>query len=404
MKDLELFKISHKSNKGIGKKTIFIVVITIVLLLIFIPFTFYKTYKMAVNDILNSQYEFRIINIYDENEIKKLSPALRKELTTKKEVIKIFDRRQKRSSVQGYIYDLNKNDFMDINPAIEKFTPQIIEGNSLKDTNDIICPNNMAFGVFSDMNKNDLTNMSDYLGKNIIVTVPKLMYNNETGKTYYDYYKYKFKLVGLYDPSLLYSYSSCYIKEDRLLSIAEETFPYNINEYEEITSIYISNYRDVKNVTNFLDQNGISYQVPYMELGFLDFTLILSLVSTIILTIISLFILNIYFKLFLKEKTPQIALYKALGYNKQEIQKIVFYSMLEMLLQSLIISFILLLTAKFILMAILNQNITYTGINIRISFLPVIIYFIVCLVFIIINVYFDIAKKVKESVIETINN
>ena len=55
-------------------------------------------------------------------------------------------------------------------------------------------------------------------------------------------------------------------------------------------------------------------------------------------------------------------------------------------------------------MAILNQNITYTGINIRISFLPVIIYFIVCLVFIIINVYFDIAKKVKESVIETINN
>lgn len=404
MKDLELFKISHKSNKGIGKKTIFIVVITIVLLLIFIPFTFYKTYKMAVNDILNSQYEFRIINIYDENEIKKLSPALRKELTTKKEVIKIFDRRQKRSSVQGYIYDLNKNDFMDINPAIEKFTPQIIEGNSLKDTNDIICPNNMAFGVFSDMNKNDLTNMSDYLGKNIIVTVPKLMYNNETGKTYYDYYKYKFKLVGLYDPSLLYSYSSCYIKEDRLLSIAEETFPYNINEYEEITSIYISNYRDVKNVTNFLDQNGISYQVPYMELGFLDFTLILSLVSTIILTIISLFILNIYFKLFLKEKTPQIALYKALGYNKQEIQKIVFYSMLEMLLQSLIISFIILLTAKFILMAILNQNITYTGINIRISFLPVIIYFIVCLVFIIINVYFDIAKKVKESVIETINN
>lgn len=404
MKDLELFKISHKSNKGIGKKTIFIVVITIVLLLIFIPFTFYKTYKMAVNDILNSQYEFRIINIYDENEIKKLSPALRKELTTKKEVIKIFDRRQKRSSVQGYIYDLNKNDFMDINPAIEKFTPQIIEGNSLKDTNDIICPNNMAFGVFSDMNKNDLTNMSDYLGKNIIVTVPKLMYNNETGKTYYDYYKYKFKLVGLYDPSLLYSYSSCYINEDRLLSIAEETFPYNINEYEEITSIYISNYRDVKNVTNFLDQNGISYQVPYMELGFLDFTLILSLVSTIILTIISLFILNIYFKLFLKEKTPQIALYKALGYNKQEIQKIVFYSMLEMLLQSLIISFILLLTAKFILMAILNQNITYTGINIRISFLPVIIYFIVCLVFIIINVYFDIAKKVKESVIETINN
>lgn len=404
MKDLELFKISHKSNKGIGKKTIFIVVITIVLLLIFIPFTFYKTYKMAVNDILNSQYEFRIINIYDENEIKKLSPALRKELTTKKEVIKIFDRRQKRSSVQGYIYDLNKNDFMDINPAIEKFTPQIIEGNSLKDTNDIICPNNMAFGVFSDMNKNDLTNMSDYLGKNIIVTVPKLMYNNETGKTYYDYYKYKFKLVGLYDPSLLYSYSSCYINEDRLLSIAEETFPYNINEYEEITSIYISNYRDVKNVTNFLDQNGISYQVPYMELEFLDFTLILSLVSTIILTIISLFILNIYFKLFLKEKTPQIALYKALGYNKQEIQKIVFYSMLEMLLQSLIISFILLLTAKFILMAILNQNITYTGINIRISFLPVIIYFIVCLVFIIINVYFDIAKKVKESVIETINN
>lgn len=404
MKDLELFKISHKSNKGIGKKTIFIVVITIVLLLIFIPFTFYKTYKMAVNDILNSQYEFRIINIYDENEIKKLSPALRKELTTKKEVIKIFDRRQKRSSVQGYIYDLNKNDFMDINPAIEKFTPQIIEGNSLKDTNDIICPNNMAFGVFSDMNKNDLTNMSDYLGKNIIVTVPKLMYNNETGKTYYDYYKYKFKLVGLYDPSLLYSYSSCYINEDRLLSIAEETFPYNINEYEEITSIYISNYRDVKNVTNFLDQNGISYQVPYMELGFLDFTLILSLVSTIILTIISLFILNIYFKLFLKEKIPQIALYKALGYNKQEIQKIVFYSMLEMLLQSLIISFIILLTAKFILMAILNQNITYTGINIRISFLPVIIYFIVCLVFIIINVYFDIAKKVKESVIETINN
>lgn len=404
MKDLELFKISHKSNKGIGKKIIFIVVIAIVLLLIFIPFTFYKTYKMAVNDILNSQYEFRIINIYDENEIKKLSPALRKELTTKKEVIKIFDRRQKRSSVQGYIYDLNKNDFMDINPAIEKFTPQIIEGNSLKDTNDIICPNNMAFGVFSDMNKNDLTNMSDYLGKNIIVTVPKLMYNNETGKTYYDYYKYKFKLVGLYDPSLLYSYSSCYINEDRLLSIAEETFPYNINEYEEITSIYISNYRDVKNVTNFLDQNGISYQVPYMELGFLDFTLILSLVSTIILTIISLFILNIYFKLFLKEKTPQIALYKALGYNKQEIQKIVFYSMLEMLLQSLIISFIILLTAKFILMAILNQNITYTGINIRISFLPVIIYFIVCLVFIIINVYFDIAKKVKESVIETINN
>ncbi len=59
--------LSHKNNKGISKKVVFILVITIILLLIFIPFTFYKTLSNTVISMTNANYDTRVIQVYEKD-------------------------------------------------------------------------------------------------------------------------------------------------------------------------------------------------------------------------------------------------------------------------------------------------------------------------------------------------
>ncbi len=383
-----LYFIAHKSNKGISKKIIFIIIITLLFLLIFIPFTFYKTYSNAITELLNSNYDMRILQIESSaEEIKDLH------LEKNKHVVKVMPQYTLYQWKSGRLKEFDSSDSLYINPNIKTFTPKVIKGNKLKNKFDLVCPSRMTFGEFDDQNINDFIDMEQYLNKEFTITFKKKAgFNQETQEYIYESYDYTFKLVGLYDAGLTYSYSTCYAKEDTLNEIIETTYPFDAEKYNQSIGIYVDDYKNVDEIANLLTENNIDFFRASVSTDFLDVVLKCSFVIMILAIVFSIILLMVYINIFIKERQKNLALYKALGYKLKEIKTILFDSVLELLLYAFIISVVILFILKYIILFIVKDNATYQFLHITISYIPILLYILIILVIF----KFIINRKVKK--------
>lgn len=376
MKIKDAIFLAHKNNKAITKRIIFIIIITLIFILIFVPFTFYKTYKKAVDEILNSTPDLRIIEI-DSESIDKFSSIK----LNNKHIVKILYNNEYYIKY-AFMNDIDNANHITVKPNYNFFTPNTVYGTNLKNEYDIICPSKLAFGVFDDKNINDFFDMTKFLNEEIPLTFYKIVYNSLTGREESIPNTYNFRVVGLYDAQKSYSYGTCYISEKTLNSIVDDTRPYNIEDYYYTVSIFVDKYKNVSEITKILDQNNIEYFVSKLDTDFLDVTLKVSLLLVIIFILGSIFILNIYLKIYLKERTKNIILYKALGFEQKDIKKILSFSIFELLIISILYSIIFIFILKYIILFVLKDNVTFLGLNIKISFLPAFLYFaIIYLIF-----------------------
>ncbi len=382
-----LFLLAHKNNKSVSKRIIFILIIVLILLIIYIPFSFYKTYNDSINFIKDLTYEFRIIEV-DESYKDKVQEL---NLENNKNVVKIFYKSFDMESTTA-VFSKVRNDDVSIYPAIETFTPSVIYGNSLKNEYDMICPDYMVPKVQAGNDISTYINMKDYLNETFTLTFHTYRTNKETNIRERIEYPYDFKLVGLYSGDYTYSYNRCYIKEDTFFSIAPNLVSEHVDEYENPIKIYVNKNKMVDKITSILDKNNIPYFVPYLVTDFLDTTLNISLILLISFIVISLFILNLYLKIYIKDKNKTILLYKSLGFKDKDLSKILLYSILELLIKSLIISSIIIIIIKYIILYLLRNNITFRLLNIKISLLPNIIFVLIIMLFI----KFIINKHIKN--------
>ena len=373
MKTKNLFILAHKSNKGLSKKIIFIALITLVFLLIFLPFTFYNTYNWAASVIINFDDTLRVIEVNDTQAFSKL------DLSSQKHIVKYLEDYTLYHCKHGYIYELNDKYSIDLYPSFKYFEqPKAVKGSNLKSEYDLVCPLRMAFGAFDDENINDFTDMSKYLNKELEFTFYKEVgFDEEKQEDILEPYKYKFKLVGLYDASASYSYNRCYIKEDTLNDIATATYPYNPLKYAQITALYIDDYKNIAEVDKFLTDNNIDHFVPSLDIDFLDVVLKSSFILIILFIVFSIILIINYLNIFIKEREHNLALYKALGFDVKDIKTIMFFSVLELLIYSLLIALIITFIIKYALLFVLRNNVTYYGMKIPISYLPVCIFILI---------------------------
>ena len=136
----DLLKLAHISNKKTAKKIVFIIIVTITFVLVYIPFSLYKTYDEASNFLMNNSYSVKMIQIIREDQ---KEDVLKLNLQDEAHVVTIIkDMNEYYAAV--YWPEQNKNLTLGIFQNIDSFVPSVIKGHSISNEDEIICPNRLA--------------------------------------------------------------------------------------------------------------------------------------------------------------------------------------------------------------------------------------------------------------------
>lgn len=401
---IDILTLSHKNNQNLSKKFIFLFIIIVLLLILFIPAIFYHTYKGSVSEILNSDYDFRIIQVIGDKYIDKTKEILK----DNKDIIRMIDSSE-HEIMEGSLFlnfqNQTTTDTIIIKPSITSFMPSIVSGSDLQGEFDLVCPIKMAFGVFDDEDINTFINMEENINQGITLRFSR-SYLDEFDNWQSIFHDYTFNLIGVYDAKDAYSYSTCYISEDTFNRINEEFQGEleKINYDKELKSrflyLYVNKLENVSKVENILKENNIPYFISEMDLDFLYDALSISKILMILVIFISFIIILGYFKIYFKEKEKNIALYKILGFSKSDINQILFFSIMELFILAFVITCFVLIIGKYFLYFYLKNNVTYMSLVIRIPILPILIYIISILLFIYLVLIFQNKKIIKMPVIK----
>lgn len=387
-KEIDLIKLAVKNNQRNKLKTCLLsLILIIILIIILVPFTFYMSYQDLIDNSINNLYSTKYISVYEYTE--EQSNAIKDYLNDKDYIVRIDNH------YKGAVGGLPQNDFFHskkgylfVLPIIPYNSPndELIDSGSLpKESGEAICPSKTMLGTFDNEDLDKSINLKSNLKPKLDISFPVF---NDDGEII-DYFDKSFKLVGTYDAGPSYSYNTCYILENDY-DIIEK----NISTKEpsnDTLVIYIKHVNDKEKVTNFLDKVGVKYEAHELDLEFLKLTIKLTLIISIILCFITLIIITIHIKNYFKDYYQSLTLYKALGFTRKEIIKIMLYEIVE------IFSFVFILVLIFgfaigkILQRMLNQTTSFETFNVVIAWQPVFIFFLL----ISILTYFILRKETK---------
>ncbi|SLK20422.1 ABC transporter permease [Bacillus toyonensis] len=335
------------------KNTINILITTIALILL--------TLTICISNGLNNFIQTKLLNTVDFKTLivetgtrDDNKEKIYEKLNNHKDVIKIYPW----ISNNGGEVQIEKNQNLTkgeifLKPALDKISPNIVKGNGISENskNVALIPtkfsvNHLGYEVGLTKEKTDFLNGEDFIGEYITL---KYKIYNETGHTYGEY---KFKVIGVYDPTTTFDTpDTFYIPYSDLLdlntSFQKETNVQNmavvVNKYENLNNIKSIIEKEKFNVvlkSELGDIKDISLYIKIIGFSLLSLTLVISIFNIISNTLESI-----------RERMNEIGILKTVGYLNLDILKCfsietLFISSLSVLL-NLIISGSLLLIIKF---------------------------------------------------------
>ena len=381
--NLKLIILAHKNNRGIHKKIVYTVIITLLFLLLIIPFSIFKTYDNELKRFEKEDDSSKIVSfLYSEKE---KYEKIKNKVEDNKYFLKEKD----------YTIPFKSGSFEEISSIDDDDTyiyPYIYEkditfGKNLKNDNEIICSSLLRPNYFEDTKTKDLIDMKKYVGKTLNFTTTKVVFDKEINDYKAIYFTYKFKLTGLiYD----YSNSNCYITETKFDEIVNETFP-DLPIQGEI-AIYASSNKGAKEIASILNSENIFYNFAQVDTNFICFIRNISFILSITFFILLLVMLNIYIKVFIKEKEKTLNLYNFLGYSKNDLNKIILFSFYEIVTLSLMISLLICFIIKICFSIYFKSTSEYMYVKASLYVLPVFI----MLFILIISSIFIVNKENKK--------
>ena len=375
----DAFKLAWKNLKRKStKQLLFVVVLFIIFVMIIVPFSYYKSMDYSIDLTEALQLDFRTVLLdlsTTEEQYEKLY-----EMQEKYDfILKVSDEQLSMHSYGSIIEGFEKKDAeISLMSAIDGFSPDksmVTSGRLPEAENEMICPDNFFSGNFMDLRISDGVNMKDYIGKTLKTKfyVGKEYEPNEE-KQYKDF---EYKVVGTYDADLIFSFDTCYLYEKSYDENIAETVQYKENDLGGY--MFFRSLNDKDKVTKLLDDLDIKYFITYADLEFLTITLFLSVIATIILVIVGTIIILVYVNTYVKDNYKSLTLYKALGYDKRDIAKVMFLEMFILWSITLLISSLTVFICGQIIEHILVQITTYSALVIKIDILPILVYFAVTL-------------------------
>ncbi len=370
MKVKENIKLALKSLKRLTlKKKIFVALEIVLLILMLAPFTFYLIYNHFEKIMETYQFDYKQVAIYGttskyEEYDKIISQYDNKHVT-------YIDKGKgaylsAKDSVNNYSFVLQR--------GVKGFIPITTNGKTIEDKNDIICPE-MFFEKFF---------YPDALSNNLI-DFRKDIANETVVLKFYDEYTdtelvKEFYLKDTYNADAYYTYNSCFINNDTFEEIYD-AMSYQ-NNYDEnamvmLYTLYVDETKNVAEVVNFLNENNIPNSVAFSMNDFIAYSLALSFFLLILMIVISSFLIMKFIKDYYEEEYRNIALYKALGFNNQDIINIIFWEIMCLLIFSLVVAFIIFIVVKIGLLIYFKRYISFRTMKIFFPIVPVIVYYAV---------------------------
>ncbi len=339
----DAFKLAKKNNKKRRVRHIILTsVITIMLFMIMLPFSYHKSSSNKLNNLLKNEYQTKGIAILQPNE---------EELERVKKFVRETDYVVKFLEQDVPYYEMNilnlpkmpTNVLLTAKSAIPYNSPDnevIIDGRNLKNENEIICPKRMFFAPPSE-NAGGINNsfdMKDYIGTTLQVRFRK----HKAEGFVKDYIEREYKLVGTFNSEITRGFQTCYIKESEF----DKMIPEIIEVWNESwgSNIYLKSYFDIEKANEAL--SGIS-RATFVHDEYIFFNrkmLTIITIEAIIIMIINIIIFIIYLKNYIKENYKTMTLYKALGFTKKDTQKVILFQ----ILQSFILALAIVLIVTFI--------------------------------------------------------
>ncbi|MBO5475593.1 MAG: ABC transporter permease [Bacilli bacterium] len=378
------YKNIKKSNI---RRNIFILVISLFLIIVLIPFTVYKVFLKAL-DLTNELSDSKTVIVYK---------ALKSNIDyiksyNNKNIIKVDYNYQ---LIPGYIdYETNKNIY--IFEAIDKHTPKIIKGKKELLDFEMLCPTYMAYGVFDFLTYDDLTKtkIGDAYTLNFYKEIPG---ENEEPK--YEKYEYDFHIASQFDAANYYNYNTCYVNSNTYNKIKEIFIE---NQYGEDIYIYAKDRASALQICSELSQKGMDAFVSTPDTYFMKPLLYFGIVLIIFISVASFITVLVYFYSYFKSEYKRLALYKSLGYSYKEIMKIMLAEIDILIFISFIIDLFLFIITAFGLELILKQQVRFSGVYIRLPIIPFIMYFVILIIMSAVLIK-DEAKKIKNLTVRELN-
>lgn len=379
----DYYNLAHKHlKKEKIRRNIFVIVISLFLFIVLVPFTIYKMFSIALEKEL-SLSDAKTVIVYDvsDSDIEYLKKY------KNDNIIKID---YNHDLLNGFI---NFENYEKINlfEIIDKHTPNIIKGKENISDFEMLCPTNIAYGLFDDLTYDELTETK-------IGDVYELDFIKYLDDNNYKKIEHKFKIVSQFDPGENYGYNSCYINSNTYETVKAEVFD---DSYIHDVYIYATDRESAIQINSELALQGMATSVSTPDTDFMKVILDFGIVLVIFISVASFMAISLYFYSYFKSEYKRLALYKALGYNYKEITGIMLAEINILITVAFIIDFIL-----FVLLAITIEFVLYNQVQfreiiyIKFPIIPFVFYFLLLIINSRILVRYEVDKLKKLTVRE----
>ena len=332
----------------------------------------------------------------------------------------------------------NSKGYIGIKAVVEENSIKIVDGRNIKNDKELLIPSVFyPHGEFTDdgkaeIIKDNFIDGKDWIGKQIILASSKdypfrMLYpeyndpadKKEDEKLREEYeekilkpylekqQKYSYTIVGTFDSSYnMLERNIVFVSKDDLDDIKNDikggtghkeedgTYTFNAEKYDD-RMIIVDNYKNVKYVQEELTKMGFSNTIvrSFDEIQYKLLTYV-----PLSVAIIVLFVAIKLMKKFISKKYNNIhyelGIFKALGYNNNQISKIELYENIAITIIGIIISFILFLVAFNVIIKVVPVLIEteYYSVTIRIPYLYISIFIVAIALYVI-----YINKRISEK-------
>lgn len=408
---LSLLKLSVKEIKNHKLKNIFFLIfLTIILFIGHVAINFSYNLDKYINDGINKDLAGRTLFV---NSLDKDYKEVINDVMNYENIIYAYN---VQDTFLNATITLNNNEQsivnIDIKPFVTSYQPTIIKGRLPVSDNEMIC--SIYLKDREATTKDELEDMTKYLDKTITILYNKLIHVDLETIKVLETFKKDITIVGLFTNTVSTdSYNECYMKEELLSKMAEESKTEYSEEFlKEVyvsengsgTKVIVDKVENTAKVANVLSENGYivqpGYSIDYDSINTLKLIVNISLA---ILFIIMNIITIIYIKNLIKKDEKNIGIYKVLGYKNKYISRITLFQILIIIISSYLISFLLFFIGVLIANNIISNSLSYMFLSLKISILHEIIYLLFMLAFTII-ISLVISSKIYKIEVKDILN
>ena len=299
-------------------------------------------FTQLFNDYTKNYSEARSLLVYKDINYSNIVS----DLINREHVVIVYN--QDYNMATGYLNIDNKKIYVNIKPLNNIYSPKIISGRKVIDSNEMICPKYLAKNISDLTTISDVINMKDYVDKELNLSYKKEkfrdLYTIDTLKEY----SRKIKIVGLYDDGYsMGMFYDCYMLDETIKEIVEEERIVYSDEYLSqvkvednglATSVLVDKLENVDTVSKQLKEDGyIVERQLSMKTELLENINLISKALTIIMFLFISIIFVIYLGNMIKKQKRDIGLYKLFGFTNRQITNMIIFKVLTIIILSIVL-------------------------------------------------------------------